>query len=317
MSQPLRIAFAGTPEFAATSLQALLDSAHTVCGVFTQPDRPAGRGRKLHPSAVKTLAQAHDLPVFQPPHLRSEAEIAPLRELQPDLFVVAAYGLLLPLEVLLLPRWGCLNVHASLLPRWRGAAPIQRAIAAGDDETGITLMQMDEGLDTGDMLYQARCEILPTDTGSSLHDRLADLGADTLAGFLASQPPDDWLAIPQDSSAATYAAMLSKQESEIDWQLPATTLARQVRAFNSWPVAYTFWGDQRLRIWQATARAAAAGIPGTVSAASPQGIDVVTGDGLLRIGELQLPGARRVSAADFINAHDLTGTCLGKPASPA
>src|SRR5690606_30946186 len=250
--RPLRIVFAGTPVFAALHLQALLDwGGGEVIGVYTQPDRPAGRGKQLAASPVKQLALAHSLPVFQPPSLRSAEAQAELKALGADLMVVVAYGLILPKTVLETPRLGCINVHASILPRWRGAAPIQRAIAAGDQETGITIMQMDEGLDTGAMLHVRTLPIEPTDTGGSLHDRLAELGAEALLESLEDLERRQAEAQPQDNAQATYARKLDKDEAWINWHMPATDIERLVRAFNPWPVAYTLDHGERVRIWSA------------------------------------------------------------------
>ena len=311
MSQALRVIYAGTPEFAVPALQALLDSRHAVVAVYTQPDRPAGRGRKLRPSPVKALAQAHDLPVEQPVRLKGSETLERLAGYAPDVMVVAAYGLILPQRVLALPAHGCLNIHASLLPRWRGAAPIQRALLAGDTETGVTIMQMAPGLDTGAMLLKRACSIRDTETAASLHERLATLGAEALLATLEQLVAGELQPEPQDEAAACYAAKLDKAEAALDWREPAVVLARQVRGFNPWPIAYTYYQGQPLRIWAATPLAAdaeaAARQPGEIVAATAAGIDVATGQGILRITELQLPGGKPLAAGQFLNARSLAG----------
>ncbi len=306
----LRIVYAGTPEFAATALQAIIHAGHEVVAVYTQPDRPAGRGRKMTPSPVKVLAEAHGLPVLQPASLKQRSEQERLAEFRPDLMVVAAYGLLLPKAVLETPRLGCINIHASLLPRWRGAAPIQRAILAGDAETGITIMQMDEGLDTGDMLYRIATPIHAEDTAQSLHDRLAVLGADAVLTALEGLRAGALEGEPQDNACATYARKLEKSEGTIDWTQPAMQIWRQVRAFHPWPVAQTRFEGQVLRIWSALP-VEGLGAPGRVLRACRDGIDVGTGEGILRLTQVQMPGKRPMPAADFLNARDPVGATLG------
>lgn len=309
MSESLRIAYAGTPDFAVPALKALIDSRHEVVAVYTQPDRPAGRGRKLKAGPVKTVAQAAGIPVEQPVSLREAEAQARLAGYAPDLMVVAAYGLILPQAVLDIPRLGCLNIHGSLLPRWRGAAPIQRAILAGDAETGITIMQMDAGLDTGDMLLKRTVPIVPGQTAQMLHDVLAVAGAEALLeaidGLLAGRLQPE----PQDAAQATYAEKLHKEEAEIDWTQPADVLARRVCAFNPWPVAQTRRGGEPLRLWEARA-IDGEGPPGKVVAEGPEGIDIACGRGLLRVTRLQLPGGRPLAARDFLNGRTLAGEVL-------
>ncbi len=301
---PKRIIFAGTPQFAVPSLLALLHSQHQVSAIYTQPDRKAGRGLQLQASPVKLIALEHNIPVYQPTTLKSAETQAQLQALQPDLMIVAAYGLLLPQIVLKTPRWGCINVHASLLPRWRGAAPIQRALLAGDKVTGITLMQMDVGLDTGAMILQRLCEIQPDETGQTLHDKLAHLGAQLLAETL--DEIENLPVTPQDNDQATYAKKLEKAEALLDWQKPAILLERQVRAFNPWPVAQTQLFNQTWRIWQAQALPSPPMITqpvGSIFACQRNGIDIVTAAGILRLLTIQKAGGKPISVNDFLNGH--------------
>jgi methionyl-tRNA formyltransferase len=304
MPKPLRLVFAGTPEFAVPSFAACVASGAEVVAAYTQPDRPAGRGRKLAASPVKQAALAAGVAVEQPPTLRDADARARLAAHAPDLIVVVAYGLILPKAVLALPRLGCWNVHASLLPRWRGAAPIQRAILAGDRETGVDLMQMEAGLDTGPVLLEARTPIHPDDTGGTLHDRLATLGASVLADGLARVMRGETLvATPQREDGIEYAHKLDKAEARLDWNEPAAALERRVRAFDPWPVAEAVVDGERLRIWSAQALPAPAGAaPGSIVATHRDAIDVATGDGVLRIRELQRDGGRRMAVRDWLNA---------------
>ncbi len=297
----LRIVFAGTPAFAAHHLQALLDSRHQLVAVYTQPDRPAGRGKKLQPSPVKALALAHDLPVYQPLSLKDPAAQAELAALDADLMVVVAYGLLLPKAVLDTPRLGCVNVHGSILPRWRGAAPIERAIMAGDAETGVTIMQMDVGLDTGDMLLISRCPIGPVDTGDSLRDTLAALGAPALLQTLEQLQAGSAQPVKQDDSQANYAHKIDKAETAIDWSQSADCIARRIRALVSLYVGHSSLGGERVKLWAAEP-AEGQGAPGEIIAADKRGILVACGEGAVRLSRLQLPGGKPLDCAALLNA---------------
>ncbi|MDC7709670.1 methionyl-tRNA formyltransferase [Vogesella indigofera] len=305
----MKLIFAGTPVFAAAALQALLDAGHDIALVLTQPDRPAGRGMKLKPSPVKELALQHGLRVEQPLTLKTPEAQALVAEVQADAMVVAAYGLLLPKAVLEMPARGCLNIHASLLPRWRGAAPIQRAILAGDAETGITIMQMDVGLDTGDMLSIHPLAIAADDSAASLHDKLAALGADAIVATLAQL--DGCTPQSQPEEGVTYAAKLSKDEARIDWTQPAADIARAIRAYNPAPGAHTLLGGEALKLWQAHAVAGTAPV-GEVLRADADGVVVGTGSGLLVLTQLQAAGGKRLAAREFVAGRSaLAGTLLG------
>lgn len=308
MNTPLKIVFAGTPEFAAEALTTLINSEHEVIAVYTQPDRPAGRGRKLKASPVKILAEKNAIPIYQPGSLNNTDEQQALRDLNPDVMIVAAYGLILPQAVLDIPKMGCLNIHASLLPRWRGAAPIQRAILAGDTETGITIMQMNAGLDTGDMLSTSTCPIEQNETGGSLHNKLATLGASSLLDTLNELQTGNISPVAQDATQATYAHKLEKQEAQLDWTQPADQLDRQIRAFNPWPVAFFIVNDQIVRVWhaevinkQGSSDTGPDTIPGTVLRADKKGIDIACGENSLRLLQLQPPGKKTMDAAAFLN----------------
>ncbi len=307
----MKIVFAGTPDFAVPTLKMLLQSGHEVCAVYTQPDRPAGRGRKLTPSPVKMVAQEAAIPVYQPLNFKSETDQQVLKDLQPDLMVVVAYGLILPQVVLDTPRLGCINVHASLLPRWRGAAPIQRALMAGDAETGVTIMQIVEKLDAGDMLQKEVCPIDDQITAGQLHDKLAELGAVGLKKILPQIESQTLMPEPQDEAVVTYAEKLSKKEADLDWRFPAELLNRKIRGLNPWPVAQTRYQDKTLRIWRAEVIDEQTDAePGQVLIRDKQ-VDVATGKGLLRLHEVQLPGGKRLDIQAFRNAHDLSNVKLG------
>jgi methionyl-tRNA formyltransferase len=315
----LRLGFAGTPEFAIPALEALVRSRHAVVGVFTQPDRPAGRGQSLHPSAVKQRAIQMGLPVHQPVSFKTPEALATLRDLDLDALVVVAYGLILPVAALALPRLGCINIHGSLLPRWRGAAPIQRALLAGDTMTGVTIMRMEAGLDTGPMLVARAVPVGAADSAGTLHDKLAALGAELIVEALDAIADGHAVETPQPAAGVTYANKIDKSEALIDWRGDAASILRQVHAFNPWPVAETRWNGTQLRVWDAEPVEAAdppkqtlAG-PGSVVAASSAGVDVACGRGVLRLLRLQMAGRKPLAAAEFIKAQRLAGAIFTDP----
>lgn len=297
----MRIVFAGTPEFAAEHLKALLASPYEIVAVYTQPDRPAGRGQKLMPSAVKALALAHDIPVYQPQTLRNVDAQAELAALKPDLMVVVAYGLILPQAVLDIPRLGCINSHASLLPRWRGAAPIQRAVEAGDAESGVTVMRMEAGLDTGPMLLKVTTPISADDTGGSLHDRLAQLGPGAVVQAIAGLADGSLQGEVQDDALATYAHKLNKDEARLDWSRPAVELERLIRAFNPWPVCHSTLDGETVKVLGANL-STGKGEPGEILSASKDGLVVACADGALSLTRLQLPGGKALAFSDLFNS---------------
>lgn len=306
MKKPLNIIFAGTPDFAAAHLQALLDSEHNVIAVYTQPDKPAGRGKKLTASPVKQLALQHNIPVFQPASLRKEEAQAELAALNADVMAVVAYGLILPKAVLDAPRLGCLNVHGSILPKWRGAAPIQRSLWAGDKQTGVTIMQMDEGLDTGAMLHKVYCDITAFDTSATLYDKLAAIAPTALVDVLDGLEAGKFTAEPQEDSQATHAKKLSKEEAKLDWQQSAEQLERNVRAFIPWPVAYVQTQDdkgfeQTVKVWAADVLPHENAPAGTILRADKTGIHIATAQGVLVLTELQPAGKKPLKAQDFLN----------------
>jgi len=302
----LNIIFAGTPDFAAQHLQAILNSQHNVIAVYTQLDKPAGRGKKLQASPVKQLAEQNNIPVYQPKSLRKEETQSELKALNADVMVVVAYGLILPKAVLDAPRLGCLNVHGSILPRWRGAAPIQRSIWAGDAQTGVTIIQMDEGLDTGGMLHKVYCDILPTETSTSLYNKLAELAPSALIDVLDNLENGKFIAEKQDDGQSNYAEKLSKEEAQLDWSLPAMQLERNIRAFNPWPIAYFSTEDkdgnpQTLKVYQAEVLPHQDKPAGTILSADKNGIQIATVDGVLNLLQLQPAGKKLMSAQDLLN----------------
>lgn len=318
MTAPLRIIFAGTPDFAAASLQALIDNQqqnnYQIVAAYTQPDRPAGRGQKLIQSPVKQLAIEHDIAVYQPLNFKDDKDKAQLAALNADLMIVAAYGIILPKPVLDTPKLGCINVHASLLPRWRGAAPINRAIIAGDSQTGITIMQMDVGLDTGDMLLKASCEISPEDTFASLHDRLASLGGEALIDALEKLKQDQLTPEKQDDSLSCYAAKLTKQEGNIDWQQNAELIARQIRGLSPWPSAFTHssQGVMKIHSGQVSSILSPTAQAGEIIEASKKGLVVATGEGSLLITEVQFAGGKRMKVQDALNGKNKVALAIGQ-----
>lgn len=303
----MRVVFAGTPDFGAATLAALLAADFDVVGVYTQPDRPAGRGRRVRAGPVKAIATERGLSIEQPTTLRGEPAVTTLAAYRPDVMVVAAYGLILPPAILALPTYGCINVHASVLPRWRGAAPIQRAIIAGDKQAGITIMQMDVGLDTGDMLSIHTCPIEDHDTGGSLHDKLAAMGAAALVETLRQCESGKLCSRPQPEQGATYARRIETSEARLDWNASAIELERLVRGFNPWPVARTRFGDNDLRIWEAVALACdTPSAPGQVLDVTSSGIDMGTAQGVLRLLRLQRPGGKPLAVREFLNGMPIT-----------
>ncbi|GMQ48083.1 methionyl-tRNA formyltransferase [Vibrio sp. 10N] len=303
MSQSLRIVFAGTPDFAARHLAALLSSEHEVIAVYTQPDRPAGRGKKLTASPVKNIALEHDIPVYQPVNFKSDEAKQELKDLNADIMVVVAYGLLLPQAVLDTPKLGCINVHGSILPRWRGAAPIQRSIWAGDAETGVTIMQMDIGLDTGDMLKIATLPIEATDTSTTMYDKLAELGPEALVDCLGDIAAGKANPVKQDDEQANYASKLSKDEAKIDWSQDAAFIERCVRAFNPWPMSFFSVEENNIKVWQSRVEASATdAAAGTILKADKTGIYVATGQDTLVLEQIQIPGKKAMPVSDVLNS---------------
>lgn len=317
--KPLNIIFAGTPDFAAQHLAALLNSQHNIIAVYTQPDKPAGRGKKLQASAVKILAEQHNIPVYQPKSLRKPEAQAELAALQADVMVVVAYGLILPKAVLEAPRLGCLNVHGSLLPRWRGAAPIQRAIWAGDQQTGVTIMQMNEGLDTGDMLHKVYCDISPQETSASLYQKLAELAPAALIDVLDQLENNQFIPVPQEENLSNYADKLHKEEAKLNWNLTAEQLERNIRAFNPWPICYfstldAEGNEQVLKVYQAEVLPHQNQPVGTILSADKTGIKIATAQGVLNLLQLQPAGKKPMMAQDLLNGRAdwfIVGKVLG------
>lgn len=303
MSKPLKIVFAGTPDFAANHLAALLSSEHEIIAVYTRADKPAGRGKKLTASPVKNLALEHGIPVYQPENFKSDEAKQELADLNADIMVVVAYGLLLPQQVLDTPRLGCINVHGSILPRWRGAAPIQRSIWAGDAETGVTIMQMDIGLDTGDMLHIATLPIQADDTSATLYNKLAELGPKALIDCLSTIADGTAVAVKQDDALANYAKKLSKEEAQIDWQKDAAAIEREIRSFNPWPMSYFTVDDKNVKVWKASVDPqVSSAVAGTIIKADKSGIQIATGNGSLILEQIQIPGKKAMLVSDVLNS---------------
>ncbi len=304
----LRIVFAGTPEISKVVLSALIESEYDIVGVFTQPDRMKGRGKKVLPSPVKTLASEHDLKVFQPVSFRKEPEyIEQLKSLKPDVMIVVAYGLILPKAVLEVPKYGCINIHVSLLPKWRGAAPIQRAIEAGDRQTGVSIMQMDEGLDTGDVLHQQKVDIDITDTSTSLHDKLAELSIPAVKKVLSDINNNTLCALKQDHEKASYAHKISKEEGRIDFSQSVFEIERKIRAFTPWPSAYFMLEDKMVKVSDVhILEKSSSETAGVIIAADKSGIQIQTKDHIMQIAKLQFPGKKMMDVASILNGHDLT-----------
>lgn len=308
----MRIIFAGTPDFAVPALQMLIDSKHEICAVYTQPDRPAGRGRKITPSVIKVLALSADIPVFQPKTLKTVDDLNQLALLNADLMVVVAYGIILPQVILDAPKLGCINIHGSLLPRWRGAAPIHRAVIAGDEMTGVTIMKLVKKLDAGDMLHKESCVIEPYHTSSDLHDKLAELGAIGLEKVLNQIEAGSVVSEKQDESLVTYAEKVEKNEAIVDWNQSGIELDRKIRGLNSWPVAQTLFNGKVMRVWKARLADDESKLsPGTIVQQGKQ-MNIVTGEGVIELLEIQLPGGKRIETQAFLNAHDVNGVILGQ-----
>ncbi len=309
----MKIIFAGTPDFSVAALKTLINSKHEICAVYTQPDRPAGRGRKLTPSPVKKYALEHNIEVLQPESLKDQEVQDKLRSFEADIMVVVAYGLILPQAVLDIPRLGCLNIHASILPRWRGAAPIQRAIEAGDKKSGVTIMQMDAGLDTGAMIRIDECDINADDTGGSLHDKLAEIGGESIIKALDQIIEPGFVPKPQNSSLATYASKLNKKDAQINWSQDAQKIVDTIRAFNPWPVAHTSLNGDTMRIWNAsTSETTSNAKPGEVISCNKNGLVVGSSSSSVCVTRIQLPGGKQTDISAFVNAHSIDpGTILG------